>query len=87
MSTASRKPKGWTVKDPRKGWTHYKQRKTEITPETICAKCQIKPAQEVHHIHQIAAGGDPFDPRNRVPLCKACHRAEHKRPTFYLERN
>lgn len=74
------------MSDPRKGWRHYQQRKQEIQPGTLCACGCGRPAQEIHHILEISKGGDPYDPRNRVPLTKACHRREHKRPTFYLER-
>ena len=73
--------------DPRKGWKHWKMRKREIPPGTKCARCLTATATEVHHIQPIAVGGSPFDPLNRVPLCATCHRAEHKRPTFFLERN
>lgn len=72
--------------DPRKGFRHYRQRQGEIAQHPFCARCQRRPAAEIHHIIPIAEGGDPYDAANRVPLCTACHRAEHRHPTFFLER-
>lgn len=75
------------MSDPRRGWLHYHQRKTEIMPDTLCRCGCGRPAQEIHHIIPLSEGGAPYDPANRVPLHAICHRREHKKPTFYIERN
>ncbi|RLI76271.1 hypothetical protein DRP04_12795 [Archaeoglobales archaeon] len=46
-----------------------------------CAKCgkDIRWDGEVHHITPISMGGQPLDPNNLVPLCKDCHKREHRK--------
>lgn len=73
--------------DPRRTHRHKEQRKNELAGGPLCFKCSQRPAKEIHHIQPIAKGGHPYDPRNRVPLCRECHAQESINPTFYLERN
>lgn len=49
----------------------------------MCVRCKergmIEPATEVHHIQPRHVRPDlAFAPDNLMPLCKACHEAEHK---------
>lgn len=73
--------------DPRKTHRHQKMRLGEIAASPYCRRCQRARATQIHHIIPIAVGGSAFDPANRVPLCAPCHRAEHRKPTFFLERS
>lgn len=51
----------------------------------MCFRCSVKKAVEIHHPWTIADGGPCFDPANRIPLCKQCHRLEQINPTFHYE--
>lgn len=49
----------------------------------MCVRCKergmIEPATEVHHVVPRHVRPDlAFEPDNLMPLCKACHEAEHK---------
>ena len=43
-----------------------------------CAKCGGEVLLEVHHIQEVAAGADPFDPDNLEVLCRNCHIVHHR---------
>ncbi len=43
----------------------------------LCAECDAI-ATDVHHITDLADGGDPYAPTNLAALCHACH-ARHTR--------
>ena len=47
----------------------------------VCAGNRItKAAEIVHHIKEIRKGGDPFDKKNCISVCRQCHSDIHSRP-------
>lgn len=42
-----------------------------------CQACSSGSFLEVHHIHPIALGGDPFEEENLIVLCPDCHLDAH----------
>jgi len=74
-----------TNPDPRKTAEHQKMRAVELQGGTLCYAGCGRPATEIHHPLPISAGGPPFHPDNRVPLCGPCHKAERLNSTFYFE--
>lgn len=57
----------------------YKSRRWQILrrhvlfEEPFCASGCGALATDVHHLVDISAGGNPWDPTNLQPLCHACH--------------
>ena len=49
----------------------------------LCEDCllegKIIPAEEVHHIKPLSAGGKPYSFDNLRSLCRSCHLKEHHR--------
>lgn len=72
--------------DPRRTHAHKTLRKLELQGDPLCFNGCGRKAREIHHPHSIAQGGDPYADRNRVPLCRECHRAEALNPTFFYEK-
>jgi 5-methylcytosine-specific restriction endonuclease McrA len=52
-------------------WRTFRSAYLAVHP--MCACGCGRPAEDVHHLHPIAAGGDPFDPANLQALSHACH--------------
>ena len=57
-----------------KRWRLVRRRKLHDFP--ICERCQLVLATEVHHVQDIADGGDPYSPTNLASLCASCHSKE-----------
>lgn len=53
-----------------KQWRFTRAAKLSASP--WCEHCG-KPANQVDHIVAVAAGCDPFDPKNLQSLCQGCH--------------
>ena len=53
-----------------------KLRRLVLAGEPQCRICG-RAAQEVHHVHSIRDGGDPYDLDNLMPLCTSCHDDQH----------
>ena len=53
-----------------------------IRNNPLCSNCYangiITPAEMVHHIRPISAGGSVADPDNLEALCNKCHALRHK---------
>jgi 5-methylcytosine-specific restriction protein A len=58
-----------------KRWYHARRR--ILFDHPLCAECGAI-ATDVHHIIDLADGGDPYAPTNLSALCHACH-ARHTR--------
>lgn len=44
----------------------------------VCEGCSGAPVAEVHHLHPIAKGGDPYAFDNLMAVCKDCHDNMHE---------
>ena len=58
-------------------WTRTSKAYRSAHP--ICEVCNVRAAQETHHIQPLSEGGDMHDWANLKAVCKACHQAEHGR--------
>ena len=65
-----------------RGYTrqYEKARAWLLRRQPLCARClergKVVEAEQVHHIVPLSEGGTN-DPGNLLPLCRACHEAEH----------
>jgi len=54
-----------------------KMRLMFLAQNPLCVDClkrgRTQPANEVHHVVELRAGGRRLDPSNLLPLCKRCH--------------
>lgn len=64
-----------------KRWQTIRKKYYEEHP--LCENClledKITPAEEVHHIVPLSAGGEPYAFSNLRSLCRSCHLKEHHR--------
>lgn len=64
-----------------KHWQSTRKKYYEAHP--LCEDClleeRLTPADEVHHIIPLSAGGEPYDFSNLRSLCRSCHLKEHHR--------
>lgn len=64
-----------------KCWQAVRKKYYEAHP--LCEEClteeRLTPAEEVHHIVPLSAGGEPFAFSNLRSLCRSCHQKEHHR--------
>lgn len=64
-----------------KRWKVVRRQYFESHP--LCEDCllenKLTPAEEVHHIKPLSAGGEPYDFSNLRSLCRSCHLKEHHR--------
>lgn len=66
------------------GTPRWRRLRNEIMDRTggLCAEClrqdRTVPAEIIHHIVPIRAGGDIWDRANLEPLCRLCHEEVHK---------
>ena len=64
-----------------KRWRTVRRQYFETHP--MCEDCLLEgktiPAEEVHHIKPLSAGGEPYDFNNLRSLCRSCHLKEHHR--------
>jgi 5-methylcytosine-specific restriction enzyme A len=62
-------------------WRRLRDRYLRTHP--LCARCdaagKTTPAEVVHHVVPIDAGGPRMDVDNLMPLCRACHEQVHGR--------
>ena len=64
-----------------KRWRAVRRQYYQAHP--LCEDCLLDgkttPAEEVHHIKPLSAGGDPYSFSNLRSLCRSCHLKEHHR--------
>lgn len=77
ISRVPRPPKAERLKRAPKRWREGREGK--------CACCPRRSSLHPHHVvyaqHVEGAGGDVWDPRNRLMLCEGCH-ADHHGPNW-----
>jgi 5-methylcytosine-specific restriction endonuclease McrA len=66
----------------RAGYRIYRTKRWRLTrnrvlaQHPICERCDQRLAEHVHHIVDLAAGGDAWAPSNLQALCARCHNRE-----------
>jgi 5-methylcytosine-specific restriction endonuclease McrA len=55
----------------RKRWRNTRER--VLSEQPICVECKDALAEHVHHIVDLADGGDPWARENLAGLCASCH--------------
>lgn len=50
-------------------------RRRKLHDNPLCEKCGAM-AEHVHHVQDIADGGDPYSFTNLASLCASCHSKE-----------
>jgi hypothetical protein len=60
-------------------WQRERKKYKELHPFCeVCLKENIqKPSEIVHHITPISQGGEPYDEKNLLAICKKCHSEIH----------
>ena len=76
----SRNPKTEKIYHGKMWWAVRKQ---YFEAHPLCEDCLLEgrttPAEEVHHIKPLSAGGEPYSFKNLRSLCRSCHLKEHHR--------
>lgn len=68
------------AQDPRDTYRWKQTRKAILSTGPACEYCG-EPATCVDHRVPLSRGGDPFDPANLAPSCRACNLSRRYEPT------